>query len=109
MKYFGKITYANTVESSPGIWIDEPITREYYGDVIRNTRRREGGDKINDDISVTVSISIVADPFAYDHFHEIRYIEWMGNKWKISEVEPQFPRLILYLGGLYNENEIETS
>lgn len=107
MKYFGKIAYAETeeVETAPGVWEEQLTVNEYYGDVIRNTRRRDGGDKINDDITVNVQISIVADPFLLQNFHAIRYLEWMGNKWKVSEVDVQFPRLVLTLGGLYNENE----
>ena len=105
MKYFGNIAYATTSETKPGLWKETVSVREYYGDVLRNTRRREGSDKINDDISVNVQISIVADPFALEHFFAMRYIEWMGNKWKISEVEPQFPRLVLTLGGLYYETD----
>ncbi len=104
MKYYGNIAYADTVETSPGVWTEQLTVRPYYGDVVRNTRRRDGGDKINDDISVNVQISAVADPFLTENFHAIRYLEWMGHKWKVTEVEPQFPRLILTLGGLYNEN-----
>lgn len=109
MKYFGKIVYSETKESktSPGVWIEEFTVREYYGDVIRNTRRRDGDDKINDDISVGVQISVVADPFLQQNFHAIRYLEWMGNNWKVSEVEPQFPRMILTLGSLYNGDVYE--
>ena len=46
--------------------------------------------------------SIIADPFAYQNFHAMRYIEWMGAKWKITKVNVQSPRLILSVGGVYN-------
>lgn len=101
MKYFGNIAYATTSEVKPGLWKETTEVRSYYGDVLRNTRRRDGTDKINDDITINVQISIVADAFALNHFFEIRYLEWMGSKWKVVEVEPQHPRLILTLGGLY--------
>lgn len=105
-KWFGKIGYANSQETQPGVWRDNPIIeREYYGDTVRNVRRLENQQKINDDISVAVDISIVADPFAYNNFHTMKYIEYMGSKWKISSVEVQYPRLILSLGGLYNGEE----
>lgn len=84
----------------------EQITeRNYYGDVIRNTRRLQSADKVNDDINISNEISIVADPYANDHFYAIRYVVFQGAKWKVSNVDVQYPRLILSLGGLYNVQE----
>lgn len=101
-KFFGKIGYVETVETSPGVWTDSITEREYYGDVIRNTRSLQTGDKLNDDITISNSFSIIADPYAYQNFHSMKYIEFMGTKWKIDNVEVQYPRLILSVGGEYN-------
>lgn len=101
-KQCGKIGYANTVETTPGVWTEEIVERKYYGDLIRNTRRLQSADKVNDDISINNELSIVADPYAMNNFHSIRYVEFMGTKWKVSNVEVQYPRLILILGGVYN-------
>ena len=101
-KFHGKIGYNDSVETAPGVW-DEKITeRTYCGDLIRNTRRLQSTDKVNDDVNIGNEISIVADPYAMNNFHSIRYAEFMGTKWKVSTVEVQYPRLILSLGGLYN-------
>ena len=100
-KWFGKIGYAETEEISPGVWKEQIVEREYYGDLVRNTRRLQTADKINDDIIVSNELSIVSDPYANQNFHAIRYVEFMGSKWKISSVEVSYPRLILTLGGLY--------
>lgn len=101
-KWFGVIGYAKTVETSPGIWKEQITERQYYGEVIRNTRRLQSADKLNDDLYVGNEISIVSDPFANENFYSMRYIEFMGAKWKISNVEVQYPRLLLTLGGVYN-------
>lgn len=101
-KYYGKIGYAVTVETRPGVWKEQITEREYFGDVMRNVRRLESSQQVNDNINVSNSISIVADPYANDNFHSMRYIEFMGSKWKISSVEVQYPRLVLTIGGLYN-------
>lgn len=101
-KWFGKIGYAVTEETTPGVWVEQITERTYYGDIIHNTRRLQTSDKLNDDINVSNEISIVADPFARDNFHAMRYIEFMGTRWKVSSVEVQYPRLILSLGGVYN-------
>lgn len=101
-KWFGKIGYAETVETKPGVWKEQIVTREYYGDLIRNTRRLQTADKVNDDINISNELSIVSDPYAMNNFHSMRYTEFMGAKWKINNIEVSYPRLILTLGGLYN-------
>lgn len=101
-KYYGKIGYAETVETVPGVWEEQITERSYFGDLIRNTRRLQSSDKVNDDINISNELSIVADPYAMSNFHSMRYAEFMGARWKISTVEVQYPRLILSLGGLYN-------
>ncbi len=102
MKWFGTIGYTNQVETKPGVWTDEITEREYFGDLIRNTRRLQTTDKLNDDIEISNEISIVSDPYANENFHSMRYATYMGTKWKITSVEVQYPRLILSLGGVWN-------
>ncbi len=103
-KFFGVIGFnSESVETTPGVWENQIVERSYYGDIIRNSRRLQGTDKVNDDINISNEISIIADPYANSNFHSMRYVEFMGSKWKVSNVEVQFPRLILTLGGLWNE------
>lgn len=101
-KFYGVIGYAVTEMTERGIYEERIVETEYIGDVLRNTRRLRDGSKINDDITISNQISIIADPYASNNFHAMRYVEFMGAKWKVSEVEVQYPRLILTLGGLYN-------
>ena len=101
-KFYGALGYAKTVETMPGVWTEQITERDYYGDVIKNSRRLQSSDKVNDDININNQISIVADPYAINNFHSMRYAEFMGAKWKISDVEVLYPRLRLTLGGLYN-------
>lgn len=102
-KWFGKIGFnVGTVETAPSVYKEKIVDREYYGDVTRNTRRLQTSDKVNDDLEISNELSIVADPYAMENFHMMRYAEFMGAKWKISSVEVQYPRLLLTLGGVYN-------
>lgn len=101
-KYYGAIGYAETVETTPGVWVEQITERQYFGDLIRNSRSLQSSEQLNDNINVANEISIVADPFAYQNFHKMRYVEFMGTKWKINTVEVKYPRLILSTGGLYN-------
>lgn len=101
-KFYGAVGYAVTEENTPGVWVENIIERMYYGELIRNTRKLQSTEYLNDDINISNEISILADPFAYANFHSIRYVDFMGAKWKIISVEVQYPRLILTVGGVYN-------
>lgn len=104
-KFYGSIGYTETKETSPGVWEEVITERKYYGDLTRNYRSLKTDDKVNDDITISNQISVVADPYAYQNFHTMRYIEFMGAKWKITNVEVQYPRLNLTVGGVYNGGE----
>lgn len=108
-KYFGKIGFGVTEEIRPGVSLPKITEGEYYGEIVRNSRRLENGGKVNDDLNINMILSIVADPFAYQNFHSIKYAEYMGAKWKATSVEPRYPRLILTLGGVYNGEDDERS
>ena len=102
-KFFGPIGYAVTTEVRPGVWKDQIEERNYSGDVIRNNSRwTTSSDSTNDDLNVNNQISIISDPFARNNFHTMKYVGYMGAKWKITNVEVQYPRLILTVGGVYN-------
>ena len=102
-KWFGKIAFATQVEYEPGCWEDQVVKRPYYGDLISNRWKREKTNGVNDNINLSNQISIVADPFVLSHVSTIVYIEHMGAKWCVTDVDTsQFPRLILTVGGVYN-------
>ena len=101
-RFYDIIGYGETVETVPGVYEDVITERYYYGDVIRNTRRLQSGENLNDNLTVGNSVSIVADAYASLHFHNIRYIKWAGALWTVSDVEEQRPRLILRLKEVYN-------
>lgn len=105
-KWFGEIGYAaETVETRPGVWEEQITEHSYYGDVIQNSRRLQSSTELNDNINVSNRISIVSDPFINEHFYSMRYVTFMGVKWKVSNVEVQYPRLVLTLGGIYNDGK----
>jgi hypothetical protein len=102
-KFCGAIGYAVMEETEPGVYEETIVEIEYFGDVVRNSRRLTNPSKVNSDINISNQISIIADPFANNNFHSMRYVVYMGAKWKITDVEVQFPRLLLSVGDLYNE------
>lgn len=104
-KFYGKIGFAESVETAPGVWEEPIVERNYYGEIVRNTRRLVTSNHLNDDISISNEISIIADPYAKDNFHSMRYVEFMGTAWEVNSVEVQYPRLILSLGGVYHAKQ----
>lgn len=102
-KFYGQIGYAITEETRPGIWEERVTERNYYGDITRNTHRFQGAETLNDDINVSNEISIISDSFANEYFYAMRYVTFMGSKWKITNVEVNYPRLTLIIGGVYTE------
>lgn len=103
-KFFGEVGYALTVETKRDVFEDQITEVEYFGDVVRNSRlQRDAPDKVLPNLSVSNSISIVADAYANEHFFAIRYVRWAGVCWTVSEVDAsQPPRLLLRLGEVYN-------
>lgn len=103
-KFYGEIGYGEAYENpkNSGIWVDCIAEYPYFGEVIRNTRKLDSGENLNNDISVGNSISIVADQYANEHFFDIKYVRWAGTLWSVSTVEVKSPRLILNLGSVYN-------
>ena len=101
-KFSGNIGFVEFMETSSGVDTEIAVERHYVGDVLRNTRRWETGDQINDNLTINNQFSIVADAYAKGHYFAMRYIMWMGTRWKITNVEVQRPRLLLTIGGVYN-------
>lgn len=104
-KFCGQIIYSKTVESSPGVWSEESFARQMTGDVLSRNWRWDNSQQVNDDLNVSNRISVVADRFANENMFAIKAVKWNGACWKVTNVEQQPPRLILSLGGVYNDYE----
>ena len=108
-RFHGVVGFIKTVETDPenhpSVWEEKKIERKYYGDVMRNTHRWDQNGTVNDNLVINNTISIVADSFATKNLGAMRYVEWQGVRWKITNVEVQRPRLILTIGGIYNGPE----
>lgn len=102
-KFYGEVGYVDDqVETEPGVYEAVVVERKHYGDILRNTRGLDGSEKVNADLTVANSISIVTDAYAGEHFHAIRYVKWAGVLWTVTTVEVQSPRLLLRLGVKYD-------
>ena len=107
-KFYGNVGFLETVEDPPGSGIWAPITtiRPYYGDVTRNQRRyQDNQQSVNDNLNISNEISIMGDPYAYENFNAMRWVEYGGARWKISWINIEYPRIILTLSGVYNDTD----
>ena len=101
-KFYGKIGYVMTTETRPGIWEKVVVEKTYAGELNRFTRRWQNGVKINDDVNINAQLSVIADSYLLENMHCIRYVKMNKVAWEVVSIEPQHPRLLLELGGVYN-------
>ena len=101
-KWYGAIGYVETVETKPGVWVEQVTEHNHFGDMLPNIHKVQTTDQVVDDINIANKLSIVADPYAFSHYYSMRYAELNGARWKITNVEVKYPRLILTLGGVWN-------
>lgn len=101
-KFYGPIGYITQKEISPGVWDEVVVEKSYRGDILQDTRRWQVSEHKNDNLTISNHLSIIADPFAYENSSTIRYVLWLGVRWKVTNIEIQRPRLILTLGEVYN-------
>jgi hypothetical protein len=101
-KFCGPIGFIDSVETRPGVFVDTPVEHVYKGDVINRSFRIQNGISVNDTVTVSNQISIVADPYARNHFHSLKYVKWMCTAWEVTNVSEQYPRLLITIGGKYN-------
>ena len=102
MKFSGMIGFVRSEEVNTGVWKHIPEEKHYKGDVLRKIVKWQPAEKATDDININNQISIVANPYVYEHLHEIRYIVWHNVAWKVVSIEDKRPRVILEIGGVYN-------
>lgn len=101
-KFAGKIGFSTTIETSPGIWSNDTIEKVYTGDVLKASLKYKNDSQINDDVTLSKRISIIADVFVNNNLHCIKYVTYMNVKWTVTEFDIQYPRVTLTLGGVYN-------
>jgi len=105
-KFHGFIGFVTVEEkgTAPGVYIEVLTERPCNGDILRNIRRWEGSQKVNEDLTIDNRFSILADEYAINHIHVMRYLKVNEVSWKILSFEIQRPRIILTVGGVYNGN-----
>ena len=102
-RFHGIIGYSELEETSPGIWSEKIVERTYTGDMTKNFVNADSSPRINTNVKLSNTISIYSDPYANSNLFNIRYLKYLGGKWKVESVEIAWPRLILTQGDVYND------
>lgn len=103
-RYSGKIGFASQKridDRTEEVIIEQVL----YGDILTEAVKSAIADTINPQFSIGNSISLVANPFAFENAYAIRYAVYLGKRWSVAEVKINAPRIILRLGGIYNGPE----
>lgn len=103
-KFVGEIGFSQDPCDVPdsGIIVPEIKEIKYHGDIMNATYKWSDNSKVNEDLNISNKFSVVANSFAINNIGRMLYVKWNGVKWKIITAELAFPRIILYVGGLYN-------
>lgn len=101
-KWAGKIGFGLTEETEPGIFIDHIIEKSYRGEIIKNSHRNQSSGEINDNLTISNQLKVIAGPFIQKNLSHIRYVTWFGARWKVTSITPSYPHVILDIGDVYN-------
>lgn len=101
-KFYGRIGFVTMVETIPDVWESVEVPKEYFGDLIKNQRRWTNGESVNENLDISNEVSILIDDFIKENLGAIKWVEVMGQKWKVNSVTLDYPRARLTLGGVYN-------
>ncbi len=101
-KFAGLVGYVTQKEHESGVWLPETVERKMHGDVIRAASSFNANEKVNEDVILQQRISLVGDQYAYANFTGLKYVTYLGVKWKVLSIEVNRPRLVVTLGGVWN-------
>lgn len=104
MKYSGKIGFAVMKNEGDGIYTEEIEEKVYYGDLLSSRWNNENNqNSTNTNVRLNNSISVICDKYLSENISVMRYITYKNSKWCINGIEIQPPRIIINIGGIYNE------
>lgn len=101
MKWCGVIGFISTQEIDPGIYKKQEIEKSYKGYMTRLRRQNKQEAVVNESPNMDMQIRVYINPYLNDNLYNAKYVTYMNKKWKISNIEIQYPQAILTLGGLF--------
>lgn len=104
MKYYGTIGFwQKDVEIRPGVKRSKIVEKSYTGDVLENRQRWATTEFQNDNLVINNRISIIGDLYLNSNISSVKYVTYMGEKWKVKSIDvTKYPRVVMELGEVYN-------
>lgn len=106
-RFYGTVGFVSTEEStsSPGVFEERVVEKRYYGEFLSSGYRRDDNQVINPNIHLSNRVSLLTDPYAFEHASYIAYVKIAGTKWAVSSIEFQGKRLVCSFKGIYEGGE----
>lgn len=105
-KFAGYVGFMmDEIETAPGIWTSGEVRKYYKGEMINFAQDNSNQTTVNSEVKIRAGVKIFANEFAKKNLSRIRYVEICGVKWEVNSITPQYPRLVLSLGGEYKLND----
>lgn len=102
-RFHGKVGFVIVSDNQEtGISGEEVVEKTFFGKIEEHSRRWQSSDMVTDDLQMGNQIAIVATDYAYKHATAIRYCEFMGGLWTVTQIRVRKPEIVLTLGGVYN-------
>lgn len=103
-RYSGLVGFrTGDAEKAPGVFTQTFVEKRMRGEIVTSRKQYIQGDQVYDDSELSNQISLVGSQFSYENYTNIKYLTYLGRKWKVISVAVEHPRIIVTLGGLYNE------
>lgn len=104
-KFYDKIGFVRTEETDPGIWVPIEEERLYSGEVTQSTARWEDNGRINANLEINHTVSVILDSYITHNMFALRYVCYAGRRWNVTKISVLPPRMILTLGSEYYKED----
>lgn len=109
MRFAGKIGYVRTVADEGSVWREEVVEKDKKGYFVRDARRWDKPVEVNDSLTISDEIEIVADSYMLENYAFIKYVVIRGVKWCVNYLDiSNRPRIRITLGGVYHGEEADS-
>ena len=102
-RYKGRVGFVIPIDDQfTGIVHDDAVEKIFFGKVLEHSRKWQTSDTVTDDLHLGNQIAITGNDYAFKYASAIRYCEYMGGFWKVTDMKIKGREIILTLGGVYN-------
>lgn len=108
-RFAGTVGYTVQEETTPGVWTTVEKTRKMKGDIMKQVASHQSSEYLHDDVVLSHRVSLIGDAYAFDNYFNISWVKMDTQKWKVASIEVDRPRIIVTLGGVWNESKVRTT